>query len=48
MNAIETTQQANQPMSGHPVMISAARHSKRGGLMIAILGSRKQVLRQPR
>jgi len=48
MNAIETTQRTNQPMSGHPVVISTARHTKRAGLMMAILGCSKQVLRQPR
>ena len=37
-----------QAISGHPLVISAARHTKRGGLMMAILGCRKQVLRQPR
>ncbi len=38
MSPIETTQQASQAMSGHPVLSSAARHTKRGGLMMAILG----------
>jgi hypothetical protein len=48
MNPITTTQRASKAASRHPQMIGAVRHTKRSGLMMANLGSRKQVLRQPR
>jgi hypothetical protein len=48
MTPTTMTQRASEASSGQSVVISPVRHPKRGGLMMAILGSRKQVLRQPR
>jgi hypothetical protein len=48
VSAITTTPRASKAISGHPVLISAARHIQPGGLMMVTLGCRKQVLRQPR
>jgi transposase len=48
MKSMRTTQQPTTQTSRHPLAIRTVRHTKRGGLRMAILACRKQVLRQPR
>jgi hypothetical protein len=48
MTPVEPTQRLSTQAASHPLAIRTARHTQRGGLMMAIVGCRKQVLRQPR
>jgi len=48
MSAITTKRPTSKTTSAQPVALGATRHTARGGLMMAILGRPKQVLRQPR